>query len=37
MADDQNASDLELVRRIKGGEDQAFREMVERYTHAFIR
>ena len=35
MADDQNASDLELVRRIKGGDDQAFREMVERY-HARV-
>lgn len=35
MADDQNASDLDLVRRIKGGDDQAFREMVERY-HARV-
>ncbi len=32
MADDPNASDLDLVRRIKRGEDQAFREMVERYS-----
>lgn len=32
MADDPNASDLELVQRIKRGDDQAFREMVERYT-----
>ena len=32
MADDPNASDLELVRRIKRGDDQAFREMVERYN-----
>jgi RNA polymerase sigma-70 factor (ECF subfamily) len=31
MADDPNASDLELVRRIKLGDDEAFREMVERY------
>jgi len=31
MADDPNASDLELVRRIKQGDDEAFREMVERY------
>ncbi len=30
--EDQNASDLELVRRIKRGDDQAFREMVERYN-----
>jgi RNA polymerase sigma-70 factor (ECF subfamily) len=29
--DDPNASDLELVRRIKQGDDEAFREMVERY------
>src|SRR6476619_608386 len=35
MADDQDASDLELVRRIKGGDDQAFREMVDRY-HARV-
>jgi len=35
MADDQNASDLELVRRIKGGDDQAFREMVDQY-HARV-
>jgi RNA polymerase sigma-70 factor (ECF subfamily) len=35
MAEDQNASDLELVRRIKRGEDQAFREMVDRY-HARV-
>src|SRR3954469_22776037 len=32
MAEDQNASDLDLVRRIKGGDDQAFREMVDRYN-----
>src|SRR5215831_1498052 len=32
MAEDPNASDLELVRRIKRGDDQAFREMVERYN-----
>ena len=31
MADDPNAADLELVRRIKKGEDEAFREMVDRY------
>ncbi len=31
MADDPNASDLELVRRIKQSDDEAFREMVERY------
>jgi len=31
MADDPNAADLELVRRIKQGEDEAFREMVDRY------
>src|SRR6478735_8117347 len=35
MADDQDASDLELVRRIKGGDDQAFREMVDQY-HARV-
>ena len=35
MAEDQNASDLELVRRIKRGDDPAFREMVDRY-HARI-
>ena len=33
--EDQNASDLELVRRIKRGDEQAFREMVERY-HARV-
>jgi len=32
MPEDQNASDLDLVRRIKGGDDQAFREMVDRYN-----
>jgi RNA polymerase sigma-70 factor, ECF subfamily len=32
MTEDQNASDLELVRRIKRGDDEAFREMVERYN-----
>ena len=31
MADDPNAADLELVRRIKQGDDEAFREMVDRY------
>ena len=31
MAEDQNAADLELVRRIKQGDEEAFREMVERY------
>ncbi len=35
MAEDQNASDLDLVRRIKRGEDEAFREMVDRY-HARV-
>ncbi|MEP6994138.1 MAG: sigma-70 family RNA polymerase sigma factor [Acidobacteriota bacterium] len=35
MAEDQDASDLELVSRIKRGDDEAFREMVERY-HARI-
>ena len=35
MADDPNAADLELVRRIKQGEEEAFREMVERY-HARV-
>ncbi|HEY1434494.1 MAG TPA: sigma-70 family RNA polymerase sigma factor [Thermoanaerobaculia bacterium] len=30
--EDQDTSDLELVRRIKLGDDQAFREMVERYN-----
>ncbi len=35
MAEDQNRSDLELVRRIKRGDDQAFREMVDRY-HARV-
>jgi RNA polymerase sigma-70 factor, ECF subfamily len=32
MAEDQNVADLDLVRRIKRGDDQAFREMVERYN-----
>src|ERR1700675_286647 len=32
MTEDQNAADLELVRRIKRGDDEAFREMVERYN-----
>ncbi len=32
MADDPNASDLELVQRIKRGDDQAFRDMVDRYN-----
>lgn len=32
MAEDQNTADLELVRRIKRGDDEAFREMVERYN-----
>lgn len=31
MAEDQNAADLELVGRIKRGDEEAFREMVERY------
>ena len=31
MAEDQNTADLELVRRIKRGDDEAFGEMVERY------
>jgi RNA polymerase sigma-70 factor (ECF subfamily) len=35
MAEDQNASDLALVQRIKRGDEEAFREMVERY-HARI-
>ncbi len=35
MADDPSPSDLDLVRRIKGGDDQAFREMVDRY-HARV-
>ena len=35
MAEDQNASDLALVRRIKRGDEEAFREMVERY-HARV-
>jgi RNA polymerase sigma-70 factor, ECF subfamily len=35
MAEDQNAADLELVRRIKRGDDDAFREMVDRY-HARV-
>src|SRR5512143_2626381 len=30
--EDQNASDLELVRRIKRGDEQGFREMVYRYN-----
>src|SRR5262245_66618651 len=30
--EDQNASDLELVRRIKAGDDAGFREMVDRYN-----
>src|SRR5215471_14825592 len=33
--EDQNASDLELVRRIKRGDEQGFREMVDRY-HARV-
>ncbi len=32
MADDPDASDLDLVRRIKRGDDQAFRDMVDRYN-----
>jgi RNA polymerase sigma-70 factor, ECF subfamily len=32
MAEDQNASDLDLVQRIKRGDDQAFQDMVERYN-----
>src|SRR6476646_12274867 len=32
---DQNATDLYLVRRIKGGDDRAFEEMVSRY-HARV-
>jgi len=35
MAEDQNASDLDLVRRIKRGDEEAFREMVDRY-HARV-
>jgi len=35
MADDPSPSDLDLVRRIKQGDDQAFREMVDRY-HARV-
>jgi RNA polymerase sigma-70 factor, ECF subfamily len=35
MADDPSPSDLDLVRRIKRGDDQAFREMVDRY-HARV-
>src|SRR6266536_3325262 len=35
MADDQATADLELVRRIKAGEDDAFEEMVRRY-HARV-
>ncbi len=31
MAEDQSTVDLDLVRRIKSGEEEAFREMVERY------
>lgn len=30
--EDQDASDLELVRRIKRGDEQGFREMVDRYN-----
>ena len=30
--EEQNASDLELVRRIKRGDEQGFREMVDRYN-----
>ena len=30
--EDQNASDLDLVQRIKRGDDQAFKEMVDRYN-----
>ncbi len=33
--EDQDASDLELVRRIKRGDEQGFREMVDRY-HARV-
>jgi RNA polymerase sigma-70 factor (ECF subfamily) len=33
--EDQNASDLQLVRRIKRGDEQGFREMVDRY-HARV-
>jgi RNA polymerase sigma-70 factor (ECF subfamily) len=32
MAGDPNPSDLELVQRIKRGDDQAFRDMVDRYN-----
>jgi RNA polymerase sigma-70 factor (ECF subfamily) len=32
MAEDQDASDLDLVQRIKRGDDPAFREMVDRYN-----
>src|ERR1700739_3961623 len=35
MAEDQDAADLELVRRIKRGDDDAFREVVDRY-HARV-
>jgi RNA polymerase sigma-70 factor (ECF subfamily) len=35
MADDPSPSDLDLVQRIKRGDDQAFREMVDRY-HARV-
>lgn len=35
MVDEQAAADLELVRRIKAGDEKAFEQMVERY-HARI-
>src|SRR5215469_4951957 len=35
MADEQATADLDLVRRIKAGDDQAFEEMVRRY-HARV-
>jgi RNA polymerase sigma-70 factor (ECF subfamily) len=35
MVEDQNATDLALVRRIKRGDEEAFREMVDRY-HARV-
>ncbi len=35
MVEDQNAADLALVRRIKRGDEEAFREMVDRY-HARV-
>src|ERR1700681_3846852 len=35
MAEDQNGADLALVRRIKRGDEEAFREMVGRY-HARV-